>query len=83
MKTLENKVVIITGGAGSIGKTTAKLFLEQGAKVLLVDMNEEQLKKAVNELGSTNVKYSAAVVTNAADVKRYAYYNADGGYLAQ
>ena len=71
MKKLENKVAIITGGAGSIGKTTAKLFLEQGAKVLLVDMQEEGLKKTVDELGSTSVKYSVADVTKAADVQRY------------
>lgn len=71
MKTLENKVAIITGGAGSIGKTTAKLFLAEGAKVLLVDMNEDQLKTAVGELGSSNVKYTVADVTKAADVKHY------------
>ena len=52
-------------------KTTAKLFLEQGAKVLLVDMQEEGLKKTVDELGSTSVKYSVADVTKAADVQRY------------
>lgn len=71
MKRLENKVAIITGGAGSIGKTTAKLFLEEGAKVLLVDMDEYALKKVVEELGGKNVKYTAADVTKSADVQRY------------
>lgn len=71
MKSLKNKVAIITGGAGSIGKTTAKLFLEEGVKVLLVDRDEEALKKAVQELGGDNVKYTAADVTKSADVQRY------------
>ncbi|MCS4435882.1 SDR family NAD(P)-dependent oxidoreductase [Aquiflexum gelatinilyticum] len=71
MKKLENKVAIITGGAGSIGMTTAKLFLEEGAKVLLVDLEEEPLKKAVKELGGKAVLYCVADVTKAADVQRY------------
>lgn len=71
MKRLENRVAIITGGAGSIGKTTAKLFLDEGAKVLLVDMNQDSLKQAVEELGSKNVKYTVADVTKSADVQRY------------
>ncbi|HAB26888.1 MAG: oxidoreductase [Xanthomarina sp.] len=71
VRRLENKVAIITGGAGSIGKTTAKLFLEQGAKVFLVDLDEDSLKKVVDELGSKNLKYSAADVTKPEDVKRY------------
>ena len=71
MKQLKNKVAIITGGAGSIGKTTAKLFLEEGAKVLLVDISEDLLKKIVSELNSENVKYCVADVSKAVDVERY------------
>ena len=71
MKQLENKVAIITGGAGSIGKTTAKLFLEEGAKVLLVDVSEDQLKEVVNDLGSKNVAYCVADVSKAIEVEHY------------
>lgn len=71
MKKLENKVAIITGGAGSIGKTTAQLFLEEGAQVLLVDLNEDDLKKALEELNSEHVKYCVADVSKAIDVERY------------
>ena len=71
MKKLENKVAIITGGAGSIGKTTAKLFLEAGAKVLLVDIAETTLKEAVKELKNENVKYCVADVTKEKEVQHY------------
>ncbi|WP_373522418.1 SDR family NAD(P)-dependent oxidoreductase [Aquiflexum sp.] len=72
MKKLENKVAIVTGGAGSIGRNTAKLFLDEGAKVLLVDLEEEVLKKAVEELGGKDVKYCVADVSKSEDVQRYA-----------
>jgi NAD(P)-dependent dehydrogenase (short-subunit alcohol dehydrogenase family) len=71
MKKLENKVVIITGGAGSIGKTTAKLFLEEGAKIMLVDFTEDLLKTVVEELNSEHVKYCLADVSKAVDVENY------------
>jgi len=71
MKNLENKVAVITGGAGSIGKTTAKLFLEEGAEVMLVDLTEDELKKVVEELNSEHVKYCVADVSKAIDVERY------------
>ncbi len=71
MKQLENKVAIITGGAGSIGKITAKLFLAEGTKVLLVDMTETSLKAVVSELGSNNVAYCVADVSKAKEVEDY------------
>lgn len=71
MKKLENKVAIITGGAGSIGKTTAKLFLAEGAKVLLVDISEDSLKKIVSDFDNNNIAYCVADVTKSSDVARY------------
>lgn len=71
MKRLQNKVAIITGGAGSIGKMTAKIFLAEGAKVVLVDKNKTDLEKAIAELGSENVQFCVADVSKAKDVENY------------
>ncbi len=71
MKKLENKVAVITGAAGSIGKITAKLFLEEGAKVMLVDRNEDELKKVAEELNSKHVSYCVADVSKAKEVETY------------
>lgn len=77
MKKLENKVAIITGGSGAIGSTTAKLFLNEGAKVVLVDINEEALSKVATELNSPNVSYVEADVTKSSDVQNYVQYAVD------
>jgi NAD(P)-dependent dehydrogenase (short-subunit alcohol dehydrogenase family) len=71
MKKLENKIAIITGGSGSIGKTTARLFLDEGAKVMLIDLSEEILKNTVQELKSEHVKYCVADVSKSKDVEYY------------
>ncbi|MBR7554415.1 glucose 1-dehydrogenase [Allobacillus sp. GCM10007491] len=50
MSRLANKVAIITGAAQGMGASHAKLFIEQGAKVVLTDLNEEKGEALANEL---------------------------------
>ncbi|PPJ59716.1 hypothetical protein CBER1_10809 [Cercospora berteroae] len=50
--TLQDRVVLVTGGASGIGFATAKRLLERGALVYLTDINEEALKQAASTLNN-------------------------------
>ena len=50
MKRLDNKIAIITGGADGIGKAGAIKFANEGANVIIWDLNEEKGLQAVKEI---------------------------------
>lgn len=71
MNRLKGKVVVITGGTGGIGMASANLFLAQGAKVVLVDNNEEAIIEARTNLNNNNVSYYRADVSKKEDTIRF------------
>ena len=73
MSLLADKVVIVTGAAGSIGYATAQVVAREGAKVVMVDIDGAKLKDRAGELAATGAQVEAvqADCSNEADVKRY------------
>ncbi len=65
----ENKVALVTGACGTIGKGVAARLLEQGAKVFLTDLDQSQLNAICDELGR-DCRALAADVTACDQVKR-------------
>lgn len=54
MLNLQNKVAIVTGAAMGMGKSTAELFAEVGAKVIIADYNEDAGQKAADGIKANN-----------------------------
>jgi 3-hydroxybutyrate dehydrogenase len=66
---LENKVAIVTGAASGIGKEIATLFIKEGAKVVIADLNQKGADATAAELGGPKRAIGVAVdVTNEAQV---------------
>ena len=70
MGQLEGKIAVITGGAGGIGVAAGKRFANEGAQVLLVDLDEQGLMTACEAIGGNAVSYLVADVTQADDNAR-------------
>ena len=71
MQRYENKVVLITGAGSGIGRATAKRMASEGARLMLVDRNEEGLDQTCNELpAGTEVLRQAMDVSEEAAVEK-------------
>ncbi len=68
MGKLEGKVAVITGGASGFGEAGGRLFVIEGASLVIADINDERGKSLADELG-TAASYIHANVTQEAEVK--------------
>lgn len=67
---LQNKTIVITGGAQGLGLEMARMCANEGAKLALIDMNADQLAAAKAELGAnTTVQTYIANVANEQQVE--------------
>ena len=66
---LKNKTAIITGGAQGFGLDIAKRFLKSGSKVIIWDIDEDELEKAIKAVGNPNLSYNIVDVSNFKNVQ--------------
>ena len=69
--TLTDRVVLITGGAMGIGRALAQGCAEEGAAVVITDINEEKLRQAAAELSAAGLRCEAQLMdsTNQAQIE--------------
>lgn len=65
---LQDKVAIVTGGASGIGKAAVELFVAEGAKVVIVDIQDDRGEALASSLGDC-ASYKRADVSDAASVE--------------
>lgn len=73
MGKLEGKVCVVTGAAGSLGLASSEAMLAEGAKVLLVDLTNQQLAEAAKPLEKYKDRLAvcAANVADVSETKKY------------
>lgn len=65
---IEGRVAVITGAGGVLGGNVAKSFVEQGAKVVALDIRQEQLDKRVEELRQIGRGEVMGLICNVLDI---------------
>jgi NAD(P)-dependent dehydrogenase (short-subunit alcohol dehydrogenase family) len=71
MGKLTDKVAIVTGGSGGIGAATTRLFADEGARVMVVDLDEAALAALVDEVGADKLAYTVCDVSDPTQVEAY------------
>ena len=71
MEEFKSKCIVVTGGAGGIGKATCEAFAEQEANVLCLDNNAERIKKFRNNLNFKNIYFHEIDITDEDQVKKF------------
>jgi 3-oxoacyl-[acyl-carrier protein] reductase len=69
-KRLEGKVAIVTGAVSGLGLASARLFAQHGAKVVIVDLDEQKVEQVAHELGDEHAFGFAADVTDQERIKQ-------------
>ena len=70
---LNNKIAIITGSASGFGKGIAEKFTEQGANLILVDLNSKLLKKVSKNLSQDYFVADVSKASNFNSLLKYVY----------
>ncbi len=69
MLRLKDRIAIITGSASGIGRTTGRLFAQEGAKIVVADIDDERGREAIGEMGNASL-FVHVDVSSHSDVAR-------------
>src|SRR5215211_5797822 len=77
---LEGKSAIVAGAGRGIGKAIARRFLEEGAQVMICDLNEDRLDAAREELSAFGLVRSEVVDVTSREAVEYLVGQAKGAF---
>ena len=67
---LNKRVAVVTGGAQGFGLAVTQRFIEAGAKVVIWDIDEDAIKKALDKVNSENLSYQIVDVSNFENINK-------------